>query len=157
MNTSPLYTKEKKEAPKYANISQTLRQEITFDLGNFNTLDTKDDVYGLVRVIENLLFMKPGTFPDAPNMGIHMEQYMHNILNIETIENIKTNIQQQSNDYIGNNVITEIEIRQYPGNTKNKNVLGIGMKIGKINKPVIFFLSTEKATGKLYKKVMISN
>lgn len=93
------------------------KKERTFDLSNYkNTLKYYDGAEAMARVILNLLYLKPGTYPNSPEMGVDITQYQFEFLDSTTISEIEANINNQIQTYLADSVIGYVEIKKLTDN-----------------------------------------
>lgn len=89
---------------KYPRVLQTLGYDVLFDVDEMNKPKVIPTFEMCVNSILMLLKMKPGQFPSIPELGIDIEQYLHEYSDDKTIPNtIKSKLEDQMNvlGYIG--------------------------------------------------------
>lgn len=92
---------------KYPRVLQTLGYDVLFDTDEMNKPKVISTFQTCVNSILMLLKMKPGQFPSIPELGIDIDQYLHEYSDDKTIPNtIKSKLEEQLNvlGYIGINV-----------------------------------------------------
>ena len=62
------------------------------------------------QLILNLLFLRPGTYPSIPEMGIGIQDYDYEFLD-DVKENIQSNIEGQIKTYLPNIPLDSIELQ----------------------------------------------
>ena len=72
----------------FTNKSELIKSELYFDINGFNIPKTDEDLYSLGKKIENLLLLRPGTYPNSPLMGINIEKYAFELITDENMDRI---------------------------------------------------------------------
>lgn len=92
---------------------QSEKIERTFDLSDYkNSLKYYENTEAMARVILNLLYLKPGNYPNSPEMGINIKQYQFEFLDNSTISEIEANINEQIQTYLADSIIGYVEIKK---------------------------------------------
>lgn len=104
---------------KYPRVLQTLGYDVLLDTDEMNKPKVISTFQMCVNAILMLLKMKPGQFPSIPELGIDIEQYLHEYNDDETIPNtIKSKLDSQLNvlGYVGItvDVTTDMTSDGYP-------------------------------------------
>lgn len=89
---------------KYPRSFQTLGYDVSFDVDEANKPKVLSTFEMCINAILTLLKMKPGQFPSIPELGIDVEQYLHEYSDDPTIPiTIKSKLLNQLNrlDYTG--------------------------------------------------------
>jgi len=89
---------------KYPRVLQTLGYDVLFDADEMSKPKVLSTFQMCVNSILMLLKMKPGQFPSIPELGIDIEQYLHEYSDDRTIPNtIKSKLDDQLNvlGYVG--------------------------------------------------------
>jgi hypothetical protein len=89
---------------KYPRVLQTLGYDVLLDTDEMNKPKVIPTFQMCVNSILTLLKMKPGQFPSIPELGIDIEQYLHEYADDATIPNtIKSKLDEQLNvlGYVG--------------------------------------------------------
>jgi hypothetical protein len=68
--------------------------------GDYGKAEEYTDVEAVVLAIKNLILSKPGNFPFDPELGVNIKKYQFDILDDETLSNIKNDINKQITKYI---------------------------------------------------------
>lgn len=74
--------------------------ETPMSVSDFNLNAKYQDVKAIVNFILNLLFMRPGTIPEHPEMGYNLRQRRHYLLNDKNIAMQNEELQTQINTYV---------------------------------------------------------
>jgi hypothetical protein len=81
---------------KYPREFQTLGYDVLFDTDEMNKPKILSSFQMCVNSILTLLYMKPGQYPSIPELGIDIEQYLHEYSDDKTIaESIKSKLEDQ--------------------------------------------------------------
>ena len=89
---------------KYPRVLQTLGYDVLFDTDELNKPNVISTFQMCVNSILMLLKMKPGQFPSIPELGIDIDQYLHEYSDDKTIPNtIRSKLEEQLNviGYVG--------------------------------------------------------
>ncbi|QDJ97887.1 hypothetical protein PALS2_262 [Staphylococcus phage PALS_2] len=82
------------------------------------------------QTIQNLIIMKKGTYPNTPNLGVGIEDYLFEILDNETISDITSNINNQISQYIvSSSVNIDVKVIQLKNSNANLNSLKIDVTL----------------------------
>lgn len=73
-----------------------------FGIDNFNKPKTLNESQTLVNNILMLLFMKPGTYPSLPKLGIYIQQYLYMFFDEINVDVIKAKIAAQCEEFLPN-------------------------------------------------------
>lgn len=84
--------------------------ELDFSLDNFRNQKVLRNAEAYSRLIERLLFMKKGTYPTIPNMGVDISSYRFADLDTITAGDLKNTIQEQIDTYIEGLPLQDISI-----------------------------------------------
>lgn len=71
-----------------------------FGLDNFNQPKILNDSQTLVNNILMLLFMRPGSYPSLPHLGINIQQYLYKFFDEIDTNEIKAQIVAQCSDFL---------------------------------------------------------
>lgn len=104
--------------------------ELTLNRSEFNRLDQRTDKISLAQTIQNLLIIKKGTYPNQPELGIGIEEYMFELASEDVIRDLEYAIDEQIKKFIPTNYNIEFEVdtdNQY--SKKGLSVLSITFTI----------------------------
>ena len=83
---------------KYPKSFQTLGYDVLMDVDSYNKPKVISTFDMCINIILTLLKMKPGQYPSIPELGIDVEQYLHDYAdNTEIPNEIKTKLYDQCN------------------------------------------------------------
>ena len=72
----------------------------TFNAGNYGVMETYTGANAKVLAIKNLILARPGNYPETPSLGINIEKYQFDLLDDQTIDDIKNDMGHQISKYI---------------------------------------------------------
>lgn len=126
---------------KYTNpeLPEELKNELLFEFDNFKNPAVKEKYHALAKSILNLMLLEPGTYADAPEMGINISQYQFEFLNSETLSEIQISIRTQVDRYIPSNNIQKIAVMQNTNKVTGKKELIVGFAVGSIDEQGNYF------------------
>ena len=84
--------------------------ELDFSLDDFHNQKVLRGADAYARLIQRLLFMRKGTYPTIPDMGIDISSYRFADLDVLSAGDLKNTIQQQCDTYIEHVPIQDIGI-----------------------------------------------
>lgn len=133
------------------------KNEFILKVNEFQKVDNIDGLLAIARLVQTLLFLKPGTYPNDPEIGIGIENYKFEWGDEKTIEMIKEKITEQVHKYIPSSSITDILVgvrASDASNTGQKNCLVIKIAFSN-GRDVLISLDTLNDKGKLVSKILI--
>lgn len=92
-----------------------LKQELCLAIDNYNKPKTLHGMDAKTSRFLKLLYMKQGTNPSSPYMGIDISSYKFDFMDNELIINLKTKIEEQVSQYLPELLISNIIISPYKG------------------------------------------
>ncbi|BDE75652.1 hypothetical protein UFVDC4_00082 [Staphylococcus phage vB_SauM-UFV_DC4] len=96
----------------------------------YNRQHMLEDMEAMGQTIQNLIIMKKGTYPNTPNLGVGIEDYLFEILDNETISDITSNINNQISQYIvSSSVNIDVKVIQLKNSNANLNSLKIDVTL----------------------------
>lgn len=138
---------------------EELKKEFELSVNNFGTATEYEDLFALAREIQTLILMKPGSFPNHPEMGVGIQDYQFEYLDNLTISEISTRINDQINTYINSNYVANAKVQIIPNKLQSKeNTLGVLINLAyDINHSSEFILTFEQLEkkGKVASKIFI--
>ena len=81
-------------------LKYKFENELTLNRSEFNTLDQRTDKFALAQTIQNILLFHKGNFPNQPQLGVGIEDYLFELANQDTIREIEDNINNQIKTFI---------------------------------------------------------
>jgi hypothetical protein len=98
-----------------------LENEVSFLETNFKTSYNYTDITSLAKRFQNLLVMEKDTLPNLPNCGIGIRNYLYNLKDEISLNEIKTELFDQIKLYLPNsfNTILNISVDFYKDRITN--------------------------------------
>jgi tartrate dehydratase alpha subunit/fumarate hydratase class I-like protein len=140
-------------------VTEETKDELFLDFTDFKQPKKSNGIETVANLINNLLFLKKGTYPDCPDMGIEIQKYQFELLNDKTIDKITEDVQSQIDTYIESNLIRDLLVKKI-SNENIRNALGIGFEVQMNNSDTTqtFFIivTEEEDTRKLISQMIFS-
>ena len=112
------------------NIPDVAKTEITFNIDNFKKPKVLNNLHAKAQKFLNLLKTIPGTYPDHPDLGVNIDQYMFEYLTSENLLKIQEHIKRQVDTYMPDSGINLILVqRQEDSLTGRNNTIGIAISL----------------------------
>ena len=112
----------------FSNISEELKHDLIFSFDGYHKPEMTSDLGTVANLIQTLLLLKPGTYPDSPDMGIDIAQYMFDLMSERNMNIIKTNIEEQIEKYLPTIYIRNMIVKNVSNESLN-NALGLGFDV----------------------------
>lgn len=100
---------------------ECLKPNLILDINEFNKNASYDDIYSLVSMVQTLIIMEKGTYPNHPDMGIGIRNYKFEFMDSITLNELRDNIVTQINKYLPNTLISNINVKTIRNELENKN------------------------------------
>lgn len=81
------------------NSMECLKKELSLEINSFDKPKELDHVNAWSQLLLNLIFLKPGTYPSIPNMGVGIEDYQYDFLE-EAVAELSAKIVEQQKMYL---------------------------------------------------------
>lgn len=94
---------------------QSEKKEVTLEINSFDKPKELSQVEAWSQLLLNLIFMRPGTYPSMPNMGVGIENYQFEFLE-DAIEELTTAISEQQKIYLSDIPLNGINCTQVEHN-----------------------------------------
>jgi hypothetical protein len=105
--------------------------ELSIDLDDFNKPKVLDNYYEiLANRLLTLLISSPGNFPNNPDMGVGIKNYMYEFSSGATIAELQSRIIDQVNTYIGREINLLDVLIQYVADPNRPNDLQRTLVVG---------------------------
>ena len=75
------------------------KTELAIQINSFDKPTELNDVNAWSQLMLNLIFLKPGTYPSMPEMGVGIEDYQYDFLE-EAVEELAAKINEQQSTYL---------------------------------------------------------
>ena len=106
------------------------RNEPILAIDLFHKPMVRSDLEALAQTIHNLIFINPGTMHNDPLFGIGIEWYLFELMNDNTLSEIKNNIEDQISKYIVHDDVTvNVEVKPVGTSSKSINALGVSVQL----------------------------
>lgn len=140
-------------------IDECLKKEFVLDINSFGTTTNVEQLGGLARMIQTLMLLKPGTYPNHPEMGIGIEDYKFEFLDETTLADISERANSQIKKYIPSNLINDVKVGKVDNTLEKKNNT-IGLLVNLISNlngrdNIIITFSDLGKKGKIESKIYI--
>ena len=99
----------------------------TFNSGNYGDMDSYKDANAIVLAIKNIILAKPGNFPLTPGLGINIEKYQFDLLDDQTLNNIKQELNYQITKYVQSLENVDIFVHKIPNEETGETYIGISI------------------------------
>ena len=118
-------------------------KDFTFEKGEYKKMAEYTDSDALILSIRNILLSRPGNFPFNPSIGMDISKYKFDLLDSQTISDIRTELNRQIAKYMPDLQNIQIDIRKVESNsgeaflgisvvaTKNGNIINNKFLLGK--------------------------
>lgn len=92
-----------------AGALESSKAELKLAINSFDKPEELSDVSAWSQLMLDLIFMKPGTYPSIPEMGVGIESYEYEFLD-EAIDRLSASIITQQQTYLPDIPLTGVEI-----------------------------------------------
>lgn len=104
-------------------IAEQNKKEFTLNINSFNEMTEMSGKDAWIRTILNLIFMRKGSYPSCPEMGIDIISEYEFEFSSNAIRKMKEDIMKQVSTYLPEIPLTSISIDMKRINNINKPVL----------------------------------
>jgi|GEM_PF-3379245 len=105
-------------------MATIFNQEALLQVDVFSRPEYRSDLESLAQVIQNIIIIEKGTYPNQPELGVGIKNYLFEIIDGRTIVTLEENIKDQVYRFIPNDKAVEISVSLLP-NQLGKNTLAI--------------------------------
>lgn len=91
-------------------MAKVFKGELVLEKSSFNTMTIREDKTALAQVIQNLLFIEKGTYPNQPELGVGIENYLFEKLDKGTCSSIKDDIKEQINKFAPSEYLVDVNV-----------------------------------------------
>ena len=88
---------------------ESSKTETALQINSFDKPDELNDVKAWSQLLLNLIFLKPGTYPSLPEMGVGIEDYQYDFLE-EAVSELSTQITTQQQTYLPDVPLSGVQI-----------------------------------------------
>ena len=139
-----------------ARLPRELKYEFTLDSDDYEGILAESGVLAYARLLVNLLFLKPGTYPNSPDMGVNINKYSFELMDDELTSQLEDDIRNQINTYLPNNLSYSIKTEMIQPIDSVKKILGIGFAVNEADgTSKEFFLFMKEENGKKVSQVVV--
>jgi hypothetical protein len=137
-------------------VPEYQKEEFFLQVGDFKKANSVTKNLALARVLQTLIILMPGTYPNAPDMGVGIEQYLFEFLDGVTIQQLTQRLRDQIDTYIPNNDINGIEIQPIKGPDGKTNTLGMIFTLGNSEQVALAFDLAASRKTKVVSRVVLA-
>ena len=94
---------------------ESSKAETSLQINSFDKPEKLTDVSAWSQLMLNLIFLKPGSYPSIPEMGVGIEDYQYDFLD-EAISELSSKITTQQQTYLPDIPLDGVEISSYDNN-----------------------------------------
>lgn len=91
-------------------MAKVFKGELVLEKNSFNTMTIREDKTALAQVIQNLLFIEKGTYPNQPELGIGIENYLFEKIDKGTCSVLKDNIKEQIEKFAPSEYLIDVQV-----------------------------------------------
>lgn len=91
-------------------MAKVFKGELVLEKSSFNTMTIREDKTALAQVIQNLLFIEKGTYPNQPELGIGIENYLFEKMDKSTCSTLGDNIKEQIEKFAPSEYIVDVNV-----------------------------------------------
>lgn len=124
--------------------------EPDFGVNNFNEPKMFNESETLVNNLLMLLFMKPGSYPSLPNLGIDIEQYLYIFFDEINVEKIKYDIAAQCVQFLDSVEAGTLDVRKIIHNKRPLLLIVLPVRIEEKMTGLKLALTTDEANNVIY-------
>lgn len=81
-------------------MAEKFKSELLLEENNFHLMEQYTDKFALAKVIQNILIMEKGTYPNQPELGVGIEDWLFEFLSNEKAMELNNIIKQQISRFI---------------------------------------------------------
>lgn len=86
--------------------------ELILEQNNFHRLEMRTNLHALAQLIQNICFIEKGTYPNQPNLGVGIENYVFEKADEGTLATLEEEISSQIEKFIPNNYIITTNVEK---------------------------------------------
>lgn len=104
-----------------SNHESVFKREVILSYNTLGQQLYRDDLEAVAQVIQNICLIEPGTYPNQPELGVGIENYLFEMGDAITISKLKSEIDKQM-AYIENDGFAITSSISMMDNKTNKNI-----------------------------------
>lgn len=113
-----------------ADLLDSEKNERTFSFSNYqDDLLTVSGAETVALLILNLLFTRPGNYPNSPDMGINIQKYKFEFIDNQTLSEIEHEINSQIDTYLSNTVIAQVSLSRSEDEEEKRNTIIVSITV----------------------------
>ena len=115
----------RRKRPEYSAhiLENAVKQELFFDINNFEEPKKTTELVTLAHNIRNVLLMKKGTMPDSPNMGANLLSYQFSRFTRQFMNFLEKEVIDQIATFIGKNLVASVNFSKKIAGRGNANFI----------------------------------
>ena len=106
--------------------------DFVLDFNDFEQQQVVNDMEALAMIFQRIILFRKGDFPNQPELGVGIEDYIFELMDPETIKKIENDIKTQCNRFAPSKYTYEIKVEQMLVNGK-KSALAVFVYLSKYN------------------------
>lgn len=114
-----------------AYVLESNKKELQLSINNVNKPTELSGKEAWIQLITNLLFLKPGSFPSQPDMGIDISRYEYEFID-EAMSDIESRIYQQVTTYLPEVPFQQVDVSKVMMGGIPVVVIAITLEIPKV-------------------------
>lgn len=119
---------------KNSNYDKTpFNKELLLGFTNFYQQADYSDMHALAKLFQNIIIFKQGNFPNQPELGVGIEDYLFEIITDELLNELQQKIVSQCNRFAPTEYSYEVKVEKLK-DEKNKTSLAIYFYLSKYSK-----------------------
>lgn len=114
----------------YTILPDEMKREFFLTYDNYKNCKSVSELKGVAQLINTLLLLKPGTYPNSPEMGINIKKYQFELIDEQRKDEIRDEIIDQIRKYIMSSAIVQLSLNvfEHEGNM----IMGLAFSISSI-------------------------
>jgi hypothetical protein len=98
-----------------SNPLESSKKEVSLEINSFDKPAELSNVAAWSQLLLNLIFLKPGTYPSLPEMGVGIESFQYDFLE-DTISALSARITEQHKNYLSDVPLARVQISKMEQN-----------------------------------------
>ena len=126
-----------------SNPSESSKKEQLLDINSFDKPTELSGVAAWSQLLLNLIFLKPGTYPSLPEMGIGIEGYQYDFLD-DAISALSAKITEQQKRYLPDIPLANVQITKVEQNGQPIMIIQLFFNADSANASSAIAINTSK-------------
>lgn len=107
-------------------MTQYFRRELQLAINEYSQPAYREEFEALAQTIQNLVILRKGTYPNDPDLGVGLIEYIFELKDSITIGQLQTEIERQIEKFIIHpNIIVSVTIQELQAARGDTTALGI--------------------------------